>query len=140
MHVVVTGCSSGIGRDLAKAFGTEGNRLSLVARRKNLLEELQKEIAVPTQAIAADLADDRDPIGWLVRAEQTYGPVDILINNAGLSYIEPTVQIDAARIKTLFQVNTHVPIAATQHVLPGMLERDRGTIINVASVAAYTFA
>lgn len=140
MHVVVTGASSGIGRDLAKVFDGPGNKISIVARRKSLLEELQKEIAVPTAAIDADLADEADPIGWLRRAEQVFGPVDILINNAGISYVEPTHQIDAIRIKAIFQVNTHVPIAATQHVLPSMLERKSGTIVNIASIAAFTYA
>lgn len=140
MHVVVTGASSGIGRDLAQVFAVGGNTISLVARRRRELEQVEAELAVPAAAIDADLSDPRDPIGWLRRAEEANGPTDILINNAGVSYVEPTHQIDAERIRILFQVNTHVPIAAIQHVLPAMLERRAGTIVNIASVAAFTYA
>lgn len=129
MHVVITGASSGIGRDLAKAFAVAGSSLSLVARRKGLLDELGKELDVPSQSIEADLADPRDPTGWLERAEHGFGAIDLLVNNAGISYVEPTHQVDADRIRAIFQINTHAPIAAVQHVLPGMLERKRGTIV-----------
>src|SRR5688572_29769066 len=65
MHIVITGASSGIGRDLAKAFDGPGRSISLVARRKNLLEDLRKELRAETQAIEADLANPQDPIAWL---------------------------------------------------------------------------
>jgi short-subunit dehydrogenase len=138
MHVVVTGASSGIGCDLAKAFDRPGNTLSLVARRRALLEELCGEIRAPAHVIAADLTDSRDPLGWLRAAEAEAGPIDVLVNNAGISYVEPVLGIDDARLKSLFQVNLHTPLAAIHHVLPGMLERGRGTIVNIASVAAFT--
>ena len=138
MHVVVTGASSGIGREIAKAFDTPGHRLSLVARRLSLLEELRREIRTESHAIQADLSDPADPIGWLRAAERHFGPVDVLVNNAGVSYVEPVQGIDPQRIATLFQVNVHVPIAAIHHVLPGMLERRAGVIVNIASNAAFS--
>jgi short-subunit dehydrogenase len=137
MHVVVTGASSGIGLDLARAFARPGHRLSLVARRRNLLEELGAGLAVENQVIVADMADAADPIGWLTRAEATFGPTDILINNAGTSYVEPVLGVDAARIQALFQINVHTPIAAIHHVLPAMVQRRQGVIVNVASTAAF---
>lgn len=138
MHIVVTGASSGIGLEIAKAFGKTGNKLSLVARRLSLLEDLGKQIPAETHAIQADLSDPADPIGWLRQAEAHFGPVDVLVNNAGVSYVEPVQGIDQKRIDQLFQVNMHVPIAAIQHVLPGMLERRSGIIVNIASNAAFT--
>jgi short-subunit dehydrogenase len=138
MHVVVTGASSGIGREIAKAFDRSGARLSLVARRLPLLDELASELRAETRSIRADLSDPADPIGWLREAEEHFGPVDVLVNNAGLSYVEPVQGIDRERIDKLFQVNVHVPIAAIHHVLPGMLARRSGTIVNVASNAAFT--
>src|SRR5688572_14245273 len=136
MHIVVTGASSGIGLALAKAFDAPGNTLSLVARRKGLLEKLQEEIRAPTHAIDADLAVA--DLGWLRRAEEAAGPADVLVNNAGVSYIEPIQGIDDERSRVLFQVNVHTPIAAIRHVLPGMRERGRGTIVNIASNAAFS--
>jgi short-subunit dehydrogenase len=138
MHVVVTGASSGIGREIAKAFDGRGHRISLVARRLALLEALGAEIYSETCAIKADLSDPADPIGWLREAEQRFGPVDVLVNNAGVSYVEPVQGIDRERIAKLFQVNVHVPIAAIHHVLPGMLERRSGVIVNIASNSAFT--
>jgi short-subunit dehydrogenase len=137
VHIVITGASSGIGRDLARAFDAPGNSLSLVARRGSLLEELQRELRAPSEAIVADLADPADPIGWLLRAEARFGPVDVLVNNAGISYVEPVQGVEEARIKALFQVNVNAPIAAIHHVLPGMLARGAGAIVNVASVAGF---
>ena len=138
MHIVVTGASSGIGRDIAKAFDAPGNKLSLVARRGALLGELQKEIRTTSWAIEADLA--ADPIGWLRRAETDGGPVDVLVNNAGTSYVEPVELIDEARIRAMYQLNVATPIAAMRHAVPAMRSRGSGTIVNVASVAAFTAA
>ena len=138
MHIAVTGASSGIGLEIAKAFGGAGNKLSLVARRLSLLEQLGQQLAAETCAIRADLSDPADPIGWLRQAEERFGPVDVLVNNAGLSYVEPVQGIDRTRIDQLFQVNVHVPIAAIHHVLPAMLARRSGTIVNIASNAAFT--
>jgi short-subunit dehydrogenase len=135
-HVVVTGASSGIGVDLARAYAVAGNKVSLVARRKNLLEDLQKTLACEAQSIAADLCDPNDD--RLARCEATFGPVDILINNAGMSFIEPTARVDAARIQQVFQLNVLTPIAAVQRVLPAMLARNSGAIVNVLSNAAYS--
>lgn len=138
MHIVVTGASSGIGLDIARAFDRPGNTISLVARRKNLLEQLKKEIRVETRVIAADLADAGDPVGWLRQAEEALGPTDVLVNNAGMSFIEPIQGVDEARVRAVFQINVHTPIAAIHHVLPGMLARRQGTVVNVVSNAAFS--
>jgi short-subunit dehydrogenase len=140
MHVVVTGASSGIGRDIAKAFDEDGNSISIVARRRPLLEELQREIRATTYAITADLCDADAAADSLVRAEERFGPIDVLVNNAGASFVEPVLKVDAGEIERLFQLNVHTPIRAIHRVLPTMVERGAGTIVNVASVAAFTAA
>ncbi len=137
MHVVITGASSGIGLAIAKAFDVPGNRLSLVARRKVELAQLRAQLRCESQAIVADLSNAEEPIGWLVRAETTFGPADVLINNAGTSYVEPSAQVDTERVRRIFQINVHTPIAAIHHVLPAMLARKSGCIVNVASNAAF---
>lgn len=138
MHIVVTGASSGIGRALAQSFDKPGNVISLVARRRAHLEELRRELHTESVAIVADLSRADDPVGWLKRAEERNGPTDVLVNNAGTSYVEPTVGVDAERVQKLFQINVHTPLAAIHHVLPAMLARSTGTIVNIASNAAFS--
>ena len=137
-HVVVTGASSGIGRAIAKAFDQPGNRISLVARREPLLRELQSEIQTRSEVVVGDLSDAEDPLAWLRQAEEILGPTDVLINNAGVSFVEPVEGVSAERIAWKFQVNLLTPIAAIQHVMQQMLERGQGHIINICSVASLT--
>ncbi|MDP6932398.1 MAG: SDR family NAD(P)-dependent oxidoreductase [Myxococcota bacterium] len=136
-HVVVTGASSGIGMGIARAFDRPGYRVSLVARREELLRELQGELKTESEVVVADLNDPEDPTRWLREAEAALGPTDILVNNAGMSYVEPTPGISAERIARIFQLNLMTPIAAMHHVMEHMLERGEGTIVNVASNIAF---
>ena len=136
-HVVVTGASAGIGLALARAFARPDRALTLVARRRELLVELQAKLACKTQVIEADLTRADDPIAWLSRAEDTFGPTEILINNAGASVVEPVEGVQQAELRRLFQLNVHTPLAAMHHVLPAMLARKHGTIVNIASAAAF---
>jgi short-subunit dehydrogenase len=138
MHIVVTGASSGIGLEIARAFDSPENKISLVARRKGLLEELAGQIKSETQCIDADLTERSDPIAWLRRAEEIFGATDLLVNNAGMSFVEPVSGISEAQSHALFQINVHTPIAAIQHVLPAMIARGGGTIVNVASNSAFS--
>jgi short-subunit dehydrogenase len=136
-HVVVTGASSGIGRGIAKAFDQPGYKLSLVARREALLQELQGELNTQSEVVVADLNNAGDPIGWLRAAEEALGPTDVLVNNAGVSFVEPTPGISAERIQKIFQLNVHTPIASIHHVMDHMLARGAGTIVNIASNIAF---
>ena len=79
MHIVVTGASSGIGRSIARAFGTADNTLSLVARRQPELEALAGEVAARCEVIPADLAAREDPIAWLRRAEEALRATHVLV-------------------------------------------------------------
>lgn len=138
MHIAVTGASSGIGKAIAEKFDAPGNKISLIARRLSLLDELGKQIQCENQSIKADLSDYDQCLDWISFAEQSFGPIDVLVNNAGVSYLEPIQQIDRERSDKLLQVNVRTPILATQQVLPGMLERQSGCIINIASNAAFS--
>ena len=68
------------------------------------------------EVVVADLNNAGDPTGWLRAAEETLGPTDVLVNNAGMSYVEPTPGISAKRIEKIFQLNVHTPIASMHHV------------------------
>lgn len=135
-HVVVTGASSGIGRAIAKIFDGPDYRISLVARREPLLRQLQAELQTRSEVVVGDLSKADDPIAWLRQAEEALGPTDVLINNAGVSFVEPVEGVSAERIAWKFQVNVLTPIAATQHVMQHMLERGQGDIVNICSVSA----
>jgi short-subunit dehydrogenase len=138
MHIVITGASSGIGAALARELATLPEaRLTLVARRRPLLESVARELRVPVHVIERDLAStDASASDWLAEAEQVNGPVDVLINNAGVQVIGRTSSIDVARGEASLQVNLVTPLRLTRAVLPGMLERRAGTIVDISSMAA----
>jgi short-subunit dehydrogenase len=138
MHIVITGASSGIGAALARELATLPNaRLTLVARRRPLLESVARDLAVPVLVIERDLgSSDASSTDWLTEAERVNGPVDVLVNNAGVQVIGRTSSIDVARGEASLQVNLLTPLRLTRAVLPGMIERRAGTIVDIASMAA----
>ncbi len=135
-HILITGASSGIGWSLAKAYDQPGHHLTLVARREVELKNLQKEIKTTSSIVVADLSQPSQH--WLTDVIQKNGPIDILINNAGLCFVEPTIGVSGNRWQKLLQVNLSTPIHLIHEVLPGMVSRKKGTIINISSVAAIT--
>ncbi len=135
MHIVITGASSGIGASLVRALGGEGRRLTLVARREAALQALAGEVAAECFVRPADLSDPAAFTAALDDAEAKHGPVDVLINNAGVQYVEPTVGVSAERIERLLTVDLTSPLVGIGRVLPSMVERGRGTIVNIASMA-----
>jgi short-subunit dehydrogenase len=135
-HVVITGASSGIGEAIAREFGQSGNSLTLVARRKELLEKLAAELKCKTRVVAADLADPAQATSWLAAAESELGPVDVLVNNAGIQIVAPTIEVSVEDMRRLLELDLQSPLALISAVLPSMLSRKSGAIVNVASLAA----
>ncbi len=134
---LVTGASSGIGASIARALAADGARVALLARRSDLLEALAREL--PAGAAAAFPCDVRDPnavTAAVAAVGARFGPVDVLVNNAGvgryLSFLDTTPEDVAA----VFETNLHAALAFTRTVLPGMLARRRGHLVNVASIAS----
>jgi len=135
MHIIITGASSGIGEGLAKELFRRGHTLTLVARRRALLEKLAAGHEQQVHVVEADLADVPRATEWLAGAEQALGPVDVLINNAGVQIVAPATATPWADGERLLHVNLHTPLKLTQAVLPGMLARRRGTIVDISSMA-----
>jgi short-subunit dehydrogenase len=135
-HVVVTGASSGIGEALAREFVAAGSSVTLVARRRDLLEQLAASLGGKARVVTADLAHPAKATEWIPEAEAAFGPVDVLINNAGMQIVAPTVSGDPADGERLLCLNVHTPLRLTRAVLPGMLARRSGTIVDIASLAA----
>ena len=132
--VIVTGASSGIGAAAAQAFGRAGDRVVLTARRLDRLQAVASGLP-DTLVVAADLSRGEDIHRVVAEAAARYGPVDVLVNNAGLGRYNWLEQLTEDDIRTQIGVNLVAPILMTRAVLPDMLERRRGVIINVGSVA-----
>jgi short-subunit dehydrogenase len=136
MHVVITGASAGIGEALAREYAAAGAKLTLVARRQERLEAISRSLASAVHVVAADLSEPETCADWLPEAEGLQGPVDVLINNAGVQHIEPTAAMDVEAGEWLLKLNVFTPLRLTRAVLPGMIERRSGTLVNIASMAA----
>jgi short-subunit dehydrogenase len=139
---VVTGASSGIGEAYAQRLAADGWNLIVVARRRERLSELAARLtdahAVTVQAIQADLAHPDEV--QRVCGEIAAVPVDLLVNNAGLAHYMPFADLPPARAEQLVELNALAPVLLTRAALTGMLARSRGTIINVASLLAFSGA
>ena len=138
--VLITGASSGIGAATARWLARQGMRVVLTARRRDRLEALAQEIRAQGGAalvIPADLASFSDRQALVRQVEEAWGPVEVLINNAGFGYYGTVAQTPWEVIERMFQVNILAMIHLVQLVLPGMRRLGRGHIINVASVAGH---
>jgi short-subunit dehydrogenase len=135
-HVAITGASSGIGEALARAFARRGDRLTLVARRRELLERLNVECGGGAHLAVHDLSDPARALDWIAAAETRHGPIDVLINNAGIDPIGLAVSSDVAEGRKVLDLNMVTPILITRALLPAMVERRSGVLVQVASVAA----
>ncbi len=137
---LVTGASSGIGAATARELAGRGARVILVARRADRLAE---QVAAITgaggqaTAIEADVADPAALERLAREAVAVYGRVDALINNAGMGWPEHFDEMAPEGIERVVSVNLTAPMLLTRLLLPGMLERKRGAIVCVASVAGH---
>lgn len=132
-HVVVTGGSRGIGLAIARELAARGARCTLVARSRDALEQAAAEIG--GGAVVADLADPADVKGLVGRIEDVHGPVDVLVNNAGVDMTGALVDMTAEQVERQIRLNAVTVTELTRQVLPGMLERGRGHIVQVSSLA-----
>lgn len=139
--VLVTGASSGIGLELAKCFAADESNLVLVARNTTALEalaaELRKKHALKIDIIGADLIQPESPRRIFDELKGRGVFVDVLVNNAGFGLHGAFAELPLARQLEIVQVNNLALVALTGLFLPGMLERRRGGILNVGSVAGF---
>ena len=140
-RVLITGASAGIGAELAREFARHGHRLTLVARRRDKLQQLAAELegehGVDVKLVAQDLAKPTGPAA-VVKAVQAEGePVGILVNNAGVIDVGPFVASATDKIAGLVNLNVRALTELTGLLLPSMVERGFGRVLNVASLAAF---
>lgn len=139
--VLITGASSGIGRELARLYASDGAELVLIARSEDKLRQLADELAakygVEAQVLPADLSRPASPRDVVEALAQRHIDVDVLVNNAGFGARGSVAEIGVERQLEMIEVNVAALTQLTVLLLPGMLERRRGAILNVASTAAF---
>jgi len=136
--IFITGASAGFGAACARTFAKEGNRLILTARRIEPLLKLQEELAASAEVhiIPLDVSDRLAVQGAIESLPERFRCIDILLNNAGLALgLEPAHQVDLDDWETMVDTNIKGVMYCTRFVLPGMVERNRGHIINISSTA-----
>jgi len=138
---LVTGASSGIGLELAKLFAADRYDLVVVARRRDRLEALAREVTdrhgVRCEVMVADLATTGAPASVVRRLEDAALTVDILVNDAGFGALGRFAAMDVEAARRMIQVNVTALTELTRLLLPGMLARRSGRILNVASTAGF---
>jgi 3-oxoacyl-[acyl-carrier protein] reductase len=133
---LVTGGGRGIGRNIALELAAAGARVAVVARSADEIEETANEIG--GLAIECDVSDQDSVEGMVAEVESKLGPIDLLVCNAGISIDEDAAwELDPDEWWHVFEVNVLGVYLCCRAVIPGMLERGRGRIVNVASGAAY---
>lgn len=130
--VVITGASSGIGEETAKQLSAQGHPLLLIARRLDRLQALNLPNAICAQV---DVTDKNAFKAAIEQATEQYGPVDLLINNAGVMQLGQIDVQDASEWQAMYNVNVLGLLNGMQTVLTDMKARNTGTIINISSVA-----
>lgn len=141
--VVITGATSGLGRECARVFYAAGAKLVLCGRNQEALEELTKELAASLATkvqthkpymVTFDLADPGAIVAATAEILQCFGHVDVLINNAGISYrgaiVDTTMDVD----KKVMETNYFGPVALTKGLLPSMIKRRQGHIVAISSI------
>ncbi len=134
MHVVITGASSGIGEALARELHASGAHVTLVARRRDRLSALADALGGDRcRVVVCDLADSGTE--WVDEADR-FAPIDVFINNAGIQAAGPFDHSNEEIGKRLVAVDLLAPLALTRAVVPRMLARGCGVVVNVSSLAA----
>jgi NAD(P)-dependent dehydrogenase (short-subunit alcohol dehydrogenase family) len=138
-RVLVTGASSGIGAGLAEEFARRGAVVGICARRRDRLDEVLercREHSPESRRWVTDLSDPAAVDALAAAALEELGGVDVLVNNAGIPKRRHVSRLDPATVESVMNINFFSPVRLTLALLPHMLERGSGRIINVSSVAA----
>lgn len=138
--IIITGASSGIGKALAKELAKRGANLVLGARQYVTLCEitsaLEKQYSIKALAVQADVSKEEDCAQLIKQALLTFGKIDVLINNAGLSMRALFNDLDLSVLKNLMDVNFWGTVYCTKYALPEIL-KSKGSIVGVSSIAGY---
>lgn len=138
--VLITGASSGIGAAAAQAFAQAGWSLLLLGRDRDRLQSVAETArangAPAVETYSLDLTDLPAITPAIKQLVEQFGIPDVLINNAGIAQTGPLATLPLAELERIFALNTYSPLLVAQALLPGMRQRQRGLILNLASIAA----
>jgi len=136
MIVFITGASSGFGAAIARRFAAGGHRLVLAARRMERLRELAATLPVPAQLVELDVRDRAAVEAAVAALPPEFAAVDLLVNNAGLALgLEPAHRASLEDWERMVDTNVKGLMYVTRALLPGMVERGRGHVVNIGSTA-----
>lgn len=130
--VLITGCSSGIGYALAQAFHAQGCITYATARKKEALATLASN---GIRTLTLDVTQSDSIHACVTAIEAQSGSVDVLVNNAGIPVMGPTAELSLDELRRQWETNLTAPVAMVQAVVPGMIKRGAGRIVNVGSVS-----
>ncbi|OBG73690.1 MULTISPECIES: oxidoreductase [unclassified Mycobacterium] len=131
---LITGCSTGFGRELARAALQAGHSVVVTARRAEAVRDFVDEFGDRAVAVALDVTDAGQIAGAVAAAEQAYGGIDVLVNNAGHGYLSAVEEGEDAEVRKLFDVNYFGAVDMIKAVLPAMRARGSGHIVNISSM------
>jgi short-subunit dehydrogenase len=135
-HVVVTGASRGLGASIARAAALRGARVTLVARTGARLQALADDLG--GRPVIADLSDLEQARDLVPRIEAEIGPIDVLVNNAAVSLTGPFLDQQVDDLQKVFLTNVVAPVTLCSQVVPRMIQRQRGVVMTVSSIAGET--
>lgn len=139
-RALVTGGGRGIGRAIALAYAGEGARVLVTARSSDQLDEVvteatSAELAGSIEAITCDLGDPASIDAMVASVNGSTGGIDVLVNNAGIYAAGRFLDIEPDRYTELFEINVVAAVRLAQAFIPGMIDRGRGSVVNIASTA-----
>lgn len=131
---LITGCSTGLGRDLARTVLDHGYRVAVTARNPDSVRDIVKGFGKQAIALQLDVTNRDEAEGAVAETEKVFGQVDVLVNNAGIGYFAAIEESEEAEVRRMFEINVFGLARMTHLVLPGMRKRRSGHIVNVASI------
>ncbi|MDP3967492.1 MAG: oxidoreductase [Nocardioides sp.] len=131
---LVTGCSTGIGREIARAALEAGHQVVVTARKVDDVTDFPQTYGDRAHAVALDVTDKTQIAAALAAAEDAFGGVDVLVNNAGYGYLAAVEEGEDEEVRALFDTNYFGAVDMIKAVLPGMRERGSGHVVNISSM------
>jgi NAD(P)-dependent dehydrogenase (short-subunit alcohol dehydrogenase family) len=131
---LITGCSTGIGREIARAALEAGERVAVTARNPASVQDLVDVHPETAIAVGLDVTRQQQIDAAVARAESEFGAIDVLVNNAGYGYVGAVEEGEDEEVRAMFDTNFFGPVALVKAVLPGMRARRSGYIVNISSM------